>query len=78
MNQRSYSKKHPRQGRPGEKPCPQKRTSTGLSKSGRVNRRLRLEFPEAPICKAGPHCTEYWALPVGKEGTLIARMAIHI
>ena len=44
------SKENPRQGGPSEKPCPEKRFSAGLSESERnLNRRLRLEFPEAPI-----------------------------
>ena len=48
-----------------------------LNKSERVNRRLRLEFPEAPIYEAGPPPAEVWALPVGKEGTLMAMKSIH-
>lgn len=54
MSQRGYPKKHPRQGGPGEKLCPEKRSSE-LSESERdLNRRLRLEFLEAPIHKARP------------------------
>ena len=71
MSQRGYPKKHPKQGGAGEKPRPEKRSSSGLSESERdLNRKLRLEFPEAPIHKAAPHSTADWALRVGKEGTL--------
>lgn len=73
----SYPKKHPRQRRAGEKPCPHKRFLPGLSKSERMNRRLRDEFPEAPIYKAGPRSAEVCTLAVSKKGALMAMKAIH-
>ena len=70
---------HPRQGEPVEKPYPRKKKIPlpVLSESEKVNRRLRLEFLESPICKAGQPSPGDWALPVGKEGILTAMNAIH-
>lgn len=41
-----------------------------LNKSERINRRLRLEFPEVAVYTAELPSAEVWAVPVGKKGTL--------